>query len=299
MKNKILYIINPISGKGKYDYVYKTIDFYSKLYKLDFEIWKWEPADALDPLLTEIVKEQKYDTIVAVGGDGTVHHIAKHLVNSDINLGIIPVGSGDGIARHFHIPHKIPEAVRIIKKSKIVRIDTATANDRFFFGFLGSGFDAVVAHLFAKRKKRGFIRYAQLTLQNYFRANKQKCTVHIDGKIHKTFPYLLTIANTSQYGNGALIAPRASAIDGKLDIIFITKKNIFLFPEIFFRLFNGILPAAPYYKWYKGKEIKVEFDRPNVKIQLDGEPAFSDQELVVKVIPESLNLIVPSKAIWI
>ncbi len=296
---KILYIINPISGKGRYDYVEQSIKFHSKTHNLNYDIWKWNPVEALDTYLPQVIREKKYDVIVAVGGDGTVHSVAKHLVHTEIVLGILPVGSGDGIARHFKISHNLGEAVANLKHGKKVTIDTALANGRFFLGFLGSGLDAVVAHLFAKRKKRGFLRYAQLTLWHYFKINKQKCIVEIDGKIRKEFPYLLSVANTSQFGNGALIAPRASAIDGKLDVSLINKKNIFLFPEIFFRLFNGLLPSARYYKWYKGENIKITFDTDEQKIQLDGEPAFSGKELNIEIVPRSLHLIVPQKAVII
>ncbi len=296
---KILYVINPISGKGRYDYVEQSIKFHSNTKQLDYEIWKWNPVEALDEYLPEVVATRKFDIVVAVGGDGTVHHVAKHLVNTNTVLGILPVGSGDGIARHFKISHNLGESIGNLKYGKIISIDTGLVNDRFFMGFLGAGLDAVVAHLFAKRKKRGFLRYAQLTLWHYFKINKQKCVVEIDGKIRKEFPYLLSVANTSQYGNGALIAPRASATDGKLDVVLINKKNLFLFPDIFFRLFNGLLPSARYYKWYKGENIKITFDTEEQKIQLDGEPAFAGKELNIRVVPNSLKLIVPPKAVLV
>ena len=213
---RTLLIINPISGTGAKQGVAERIK--SRLAESGFDVevkFTTGPGNATE-LAREAV-ENKFHTVVAIGGDGTVNETAAGLSKTDVALGIIPAGSGNGLARHLNIPMDIDRAADIIAQRNIVDCDYGEVNHRPFFCTFGVGFDAAVSHRFAKQNRRGKMMYIKSAIDEYLNYNPQEYTISANGKVLTEKAFLIAVCNASQYGNNAYIAPQASITDGLLD----------------------------------------------------------------------------------
>ncbi|MBD5379240.1 MAG: diacylglycerol kinase family lipid kinase [Bacteroides sp.] len=213
---RTLLIINPISGTGAKQGVAERIK--SRLAESGFDVevkFTTGPGNATE-LAREAV-ENKFHTVVAIGGDGTVNETAVGLSKTDVALGIIPAGSGNGLARHLNIPMDIDRAADIIAQRNIVDCDYGEVNHRPFFCTFGVGFDAAVSHRFAKQNRRGKMMYIKSAIDEYLNYNPQEYTISANGKVLTEKAFLIAVCNASQYGNNAYIAPQASITDGLLD----------------------------------------------------------------------------------
>lgn len=241
---------------------------------------------------TELTKEAiaaGADTVVAVGGDGTVNEVGCGLINTNVALGVIPCGSGNGFARHLKIPMGTRAAVKRILANMTRTIDSAEINGTPYFATAGLGFDAEVGWQFADFGKRGFISYMQVTTQAFFKFKPKNYHLIIDGAKRETTAFLINFANAGQYGNNAWIAPSASLSDGLIDVCILKSFPIGHIPGILFRLFNKTIEQSKYYEVIRAKEIEV-ID-PS-KYHLDGEPMKTDGHLLIRVVPNSLKVIV-------
>ena len=292
VKKKVLFIINPISGgkdKGAFPQMVSGL--------LNKEIFN-EPEIAFSEYIghsKEIAKrsiEENFDTIIIAGGDGTINEVGSVIAGTNINLGVIPCGSGNGLARHLKIPISSRRAVQNINGNKILRIDAGIVNDKYFFCTSGLGFDAWIGYLFATSKKRGFWTYVTTALKEFYRYKAEEYEIVLDGKVIKQVAFLVTVANTAQYGNEAVIAPKAEVNDGKLDICILTPFPKFKMAEIGIRLFNKSIDRSVYLTTTKITEAIIKRERKGV-IHLDGEPMEMGDTLNIKVVPQCLNIIVP------
>ena len=224
-KKKIIFIINPISGVGKQRLVETAIDK-----TLDKSIFDYDISYTSAPKhATELSKDaacKNYDIVVAVGGDGSINEVAKGIIGSNCTLGIIPIGSGNGLARHFNIPFDISQAIEVINKCNTIKIDTATINEQLFLSIAGVGFDALVANKFAKGKRRGFWSYFKITVREYPKYKPKKYSLTIDGKKMIRRALLVSFANSNQFGYNTSIAPMAIINDGFLDVCILKKVPI-------------------------------------------------------------------------
>jgi YegS/Rv2252/BmrU family lipid kinase len=241
---------------------------------------------------TELTKEaiaSGADTVVAVGGDGTVNEVGCGLINSDVALGVIPCGSGNGFARHLKIPMSLKGAVKRVIANECRTIDSAEINGIPYFATAGLGFDAEVGWQFADFGKRGFISYVQVTTQAFFKFKPKTYHLIIDGQKRETTAFLINFANAGQYGNNAWIAPSASLSDGLIDVCILKSFPIGHVPGILFRLFNKTLTQSKYYEVIRAKEIEVI---DPTKYHIDGEPMRTDGHMTIRVVPNSLKVIV-------
>jgi YegS/Rv2252/BmrU family lipid kinase len=208
---------------------------------------------------TELAKEaaKTNEVVVAVGGDGMMNETAKGIMNSNAIMGIIPTGSGNALARHLGIPINPRRAIGCINKLYYETIDTATINGKPFFAVAGTGFDAEVAAKFANKSRRGFITYLQLSLANFFRYRASHYDIIVDGKKYHEKAFLVSIANSSQYGNNAYIAPKASLKDAMLEVCILKPFPWVIGPRLAVRLFSKNLHKSPYLKTIKGKDIEI------------------------------------------
>ena len=168
--------------------------------------------------IAESAAADGYDVVIAVGGDGTVNETATALCGSQTALGIIPAGSGNGLARHLGIPVDLNAAIDVIASGNIVASDYGTANSTPFFCTFGMGFDAAVTHRFANQNRRGLMSYVRSAVSEYIRFRPQTYTLSANGKLLTEKAFLVAVCNASQWGNNAYIAPEASLTDGLLDI---------------------------------------------------------------------------------
>lgn len=290
-KKKIKIIINPISGVGKYKIVEAALEK-----KLDKTFFDYDISYTNAPKhATEISKEavsKQYDLVVAVGGDGSINEVARGLVGSNTALGIIPTGSGNGLARHLNIPFNIEEAISLLNNYKIEKIDTATINDQLFISIAGVGFDALVANKFAKYKRRGFWSYFKITLREYPKYKPKKYSIMLDGKMMVRRALLISFANSNQFGYNYSIAPGAIINDGFIDVCILKKVPFIKAPYFAHLLFRSRLDKTKYLEIIKAKEIKINRKR-NSKIHIDGDPIKLTQELIIKIAPLSIQVIVP------
>jgi len=284
-KRRIHFIINPIAGVKR---KVKVVDELKRHLKADFTygIDFTEHAEHATKLSQEAAN-QGAEAVIAVGGDGTINEVAKGLVGTTTCLGVIPMGSGNGFARHMEIPLKLQEAINCINRFRVQRIDTGLINDEVFLSTVGLGFDALVGKRFAEFGKRGLWSYMQISTTEFFKFRAQSYQLRIDGKEMHTKAFLINFANVGQYGNNAWIAPNASVNDGLLDVCILEEFPHAMVGDIIFKLFNKQLDQSKYYQSFRAK--KIEVINPSL-YHIDGEPKESST-LEVKVVPNSLKVI--------
>lgn len=290
-KKKIYFIINPISGVGKKNTIPPLIEKH-----LDRSIMEWEIGYTRDRGHGAIVaKEHKdqFDAIIAVGGDGSVNEIGGALINENCALGILPCGSGNGLARHLHIPLNLEKAVQRIAAFNPIKIDTGLVNDRPFLGTCGFGFDAHIANKFDTFGKRGFISYARLVMSEY--NSYQTPSFKIAGKEvnFEKEAILCSIANSSQFGNGFTISPNSDIQDGIFELVFLEKFNLIKAPGITSKFFSKSIHKSKHFTSLPFKdEIEINIGQElDFHYHIDGEPLTGNGKFTVKIRPQSLTIL--------
>ncbi len=285
---KTLFLINTRSGTArKYDVAALIRETCSD----PFDIAPCERKEDLDTII-DGAERGGYDVVYAVGGDGTVHEIAKRLVGRDLALGILPIGSGNGFARHIGLPMDARASLRACGARRIVTIDTAEVNGIRFLGVMGIVFDAWIADRFAVAGSRGFMTYVRVGVREVLKYRAEEYDLDIDGTSRRVKAKVITIANSSQYGNDARIAPHASAQDGLLDVVTIADVSLLAAPMIAWRLFRGTIDRSSAVTTVRGREIVIRRERPG-PVHLDGEPFTMAETLNVRVRPASLKVLLP------
>lgn len=242
----------------------------------------------------DVAREQAkfYDIIVAVGGDGTVNEVASAIAGTDTVLGVVPYGSGNGLSRFLEIPMDAEGAIQALNTGRTINIDAGKMNGRWFFNMAGMGFDAHISHVFANgSKKRGFFSYLKSSLQEVANYKSQTYQIDIDGVKYERKAFMLSMANSSQYGNNAHVSPTASVRDGLLDICIIKPFPLYRFPEMGLRMFTKTSEGSKYVEIIKGKHIIIKRSQPG-PIHLDGEPRDADVDIDVNIQPGTLRVIV-------
>ena len=288
---KIRFIINPKSGTGKSKNLTALIESIIDKHLFETDISFTQSQGHASVLAKEAVA-LNYDIVVAVGGDGSVNETASSLKNTNTSLGIIPTGSGNGMARHLQIPVDVRKALVNLNSGRIEKIDTLEVNKRFCIGTIGIGFDAHIAHLFAHAGKRGYSTYVKLVLTEFASYKEKRFVIIIDGKTYERDCFLLTIANSSQFGNNAVIAPFADVRDGIIDISLMQSFAFYVAPSLIYRLMHNTIHLSKYFELFKGKEIiiKNNVDLPG---HIDGEPVHFNSDLNISIHRDSLKVIVP------
>jgi diacylglycerol kinase (ATP) len=287
---KAIFIINPISGTGRQSSIKFLIK--NQINKsIDYQIIETEYAGHGAKIAYE--NRDITDVIIAIGGDGTVLEIGAPLIGSNTPLGIIPAGSGNGLARHLNIPISLEKAIELINNHKIKTIDTVTVNGTPFLSTMGLGFDAHIAKCFDDYGTRGFWSYIKLIFREYFRYIPKTFDIEIDGTSFQKEAWIVCIANSSQYGNGAIISPESTIDDGQLDLCTLQKPNLLQTPLLIARFFIGNLHKSFLLSRDSGKNIVI---RNHFELyHTDGEPATSDKELNIQINPLSLKVLIPNK----
>ena len=292
MKKKIRFIINPKSGVSDRNEMPDLVNRWVNKEHYDFEICFTE-APKHGIALSKEAADKKYFAVISIGGDGSANEVAKGLAESETALGIIPTGSGNGMARHMQLPMQVEKALGVINTGRIEKIDTLRVNDEFCLGTLGVGFDGHVAHLFANSSKRGYSTYAKLVLTEFYKYKPCIYEMDVDGKTISKECFLLTFANSSQFGNDAVIAPFASVQDGIVDISMIRQFSFAAVPGLIWRLMHNTIHKSKYFSMMRGKYIVLK-NNSVLKGHIDGEPVTFNTDLHIKIIPKSLDIIVPS-----
>ncbi len=244
-------------------------------------------------LADTIVKERfsEFEVFVAVGGDGTINEVGREVTGTDKIMGIVPNGSGNGLARTLNIPLDVDGALEKIRKMVVEKIDAVMVNDaQYFFNVAGIGFDAYVAHKFDKLENRGLAGYVNVILKKFFFYQSKKFKFSENGHSRKEKAFLISFANNSQYGNNAHIAPMAKYDDGKFDLCILKSFPWWKTPELAVRLFNKSIHESKYYSHQLLEELLIE-RKGKIIAHLDGEPFVFKNELKLEVLPKALQVI--------
>lgn len=290
MKRKVKFIVNPIAGFRR-----DKQSIINRLERLagDVDILIERTSCRGEArALAAAAAAMGFDTVVAIGGDGTVNEVASALAGTETALGIIPRGSGNGLARSLGIPMNPEQAVHIACSGQRRRIDVGRAAHRNFFVVTGVGFDATVGKLFDETYWRGPLPYFYLGMKKLLTYQPRQVQLSFEQQTLKLKPFLITVANTCQYGNGAMIAPHARCDDGQLDICVINDITKLAILRHLPKLFNGTIERVPHIRYYRSSEIVIEGEGP-LLFHVDGEPETTEGALHISVLPRALQVIVP------
>jgi YegS/Rv2252/BmrU family lipid kinase len=288
LKRKALFIINPVSGGKRKDQVPDLIQKNLDTSLFEPTIVFTEGAMHASDLARGAVGHYQY--AVAVGGDGTVNEIASAIVGTNTALGILPFGSGNGLARFLGIPIDTAGAIKTLNEERVEAIDSAKLNGQWFFNMAGMGFDAHISEVFSHDKTRGFGAYIRSSFREI--ANYKSDTYHIDidGVTYVREAFMLSIANSSQYGNNAHVSPCASVQDGWLDVCIIKPFPLYRFPEMGIRMFAKTAHKSKYVEIIQGKHISIKRSK-DAPVHLDGEPQMMGTDVEINIVPGSLKIV--------
>jgi len=293
MKTKIAFIINPLSGTEKKEEIPLLIQAELDADVFEPEIVFTEYRGHGTELARKFVKRD-FQVVVAVGGDGTVNEIAQSLVHTKTTLGIIPIGSGNGLARHLGIPMNLKKAIQQLNHSESIFMDYGLVNERPFFCTCGTGFDAYVSTEFAKGHKRGIMSYIEKIITGYFSYKSQNYILKGEDIDLKAKAFVLTFANASQWGNNAYIAPQASVQDGKIDISIMSNFPIIAIPTLALQLFAKTIDNDLFMTTLRAKDIRLEREEPG-PFHYDGEPYEEGTIIHVKTVQDGLKVLVKKR----
>lgn len=292
VKRHIYVIINPIAGVRPKDEIPDIVNEVLNQEDFEVEIFYTEYAGHASELAARAVK-LGVDSVVAIGGDGTINETAKSLIGSKTALGIVPMGSGNGLARHIQIPLEIHRALQVVKDGYREKIDYGTVNGHIFFCTMGVGFDAMVSQEFASLKGRGPFNYAKSAIDVFLKYNPMIYAIYTDdGKVNEK-AFLIAIGNAAQWGNNAFITPRASMTDGLLDVTLIKPFPMIETAQMALQLFARKLDENSHVQTFRSEHIRIVIPKPTAIVHVDGEPFELDGVLDINVHQAGLSVLTP------
>ena len=278
---KIVFIMNPISGTSSKAGIPELIESTLDKEKFEYTLSMTEYAGHASEIATR-AKEEGIDIVVAIGGDGTVNEVARAIVHSNTALGIIPCGSGNGLARHLMLPMNFRKAIGIINRCEIHDLDYGIINGNPFFCTCGMGFDAHVSMKFAEAGKRGPITYVENVLREGLKYEPETYEIQDENGVTRHKAFLISCANASQYGNNAYIAPQASMSDGLLDVIIMEPFDMLDAPQISIDMFNKTLDKSSKIKTIKCRKLHIRRKSEGV-IHYDGDPVMAGADVDIEL----------------
>ena len=290
--NKVFFIINKFSGAGFRPELEGLI--ISRCDELNLEgTIEFTQDRGHATALAKSASSLGFNKVFAVGGDGTVNEVAQGLVHSNTTMGIIPKGSGNGLARHLGISMNIKKSLDILNSDKIIQMDTLMINSNLSVNVSGIGFDGHVAGMFGKDGKRGLLGYIKLVSREFFSFKEFPIELKADDRVFHRTAFILAIANSSQFGNNATISPYASVCDALIDVCFI--KKVPLTHSIGFakKMFSGNIDTSAFVEIIKVKKLSVQFPTP-MPYHIDGEAMEPASNFEIVLQPGSLKMIVPN-----
>jgi diacylglycerol kinase (ATP) len=299
MSRRIIYIINPISGTGNKVSIREIIEAETK--KAGFESFIYPSVASGDySFLEPLIRERNITDIVIAGGDGTINQVVNSFRKFPVRFGIIPCGSGNGLAFSAGIPKNISKALQIVFTGNSQDTDAFLVNGQFACMLCGLGLDAQVAHDFADSPKRGLLTYVQKTIADFISAPSYSFILNTKGKEIRTDAFFISIANSNQFGNHFTIAPKASLTDGQLDVVIMTKQNKLSV------LYNTLKQISGYNKinsveminenssliYFQTNQIEI-INQGLAPMHIDGDPVETVDKLDIKVLEDTFKLIYP------
>lgn len=297
-KKEIVFVVNPISGTQNKKAILELIGTLLDKEQFTYQIATTNYSGHAAEIAKEAARLGK-DIVVAIGGDGTVNEVARSLVHTNTALGIIPCGSGNGLARHLGIPIDPKDAIDILNQQKTKNIDYGKINGMPFFCTCGVGFDALVSHKFAEAGKRGLMTYLEKTLTEWIKYKPATYDIIIedDNKTIQHKALLIACANAAQYGNNAYIAPQASISDGYMDVTIMEPFTVFDAPQIAIQMFAKNLDKNSHIKTLRCKKLTIRRQEAGV-VHFDGDPIMTGKDVSVEIIESGLKAIINKNATY-
>ncbi|MFT3678350.1 MAG: diacylglycerol kinase family protein [Chitinophagaceae bacterium] len=299
-RKSILYIINPISGTRTKKNLQAFLEQKTTEAGIPYHI-EYSVASADYSFLLPIIKEKDITDVGIAGGDGTVSQVVNGLMGLDLNFGIFPCGSGNGLALAAGIPRAVDKALQVFLHGQPMLTDGFLINGQFACMLSGLGFDAKVAHDFARQPKRGLSTYARQVVKNFFKARFYDFTIELPGKQFQTTAFFISIANSNQFGNQFTIAPKASLSDGLLDIVVVSRQSklkLLLQTLRQIRGWNALQPAAAIdtskaILYFQTASIRIA-NNSKAPLHIDGDPADTPDQVIIEVKEKCFRLICPA-----
>jgi len=298
MSRKFLFLVNPVSGTRSKHSLPDLVASAARKHSARFELFH-TVASGDYSFVNQQIKEHGFTDVIMCGGDGTVNTVVQQLLEAPVNFGIVPLGSGNGLALSARIPRQTPKALDTVFTGKAAPVDAFTINGAFACMLCGLGFDAHVAHDFARQKKRGLITYTRQSIKHFFNANPYSFEIHLENTSFSTEAWFISIANSNQFGNQVTIAPRASLSDGLLDIVIVRKMSKARLPLSLLMQVAGNNKLTQPGELKKSGIIYFQADALTIKntdsapLHVDGEPKTTSGMFDIKVIPKCFKLIQP------
>lgn len=289
---KIRAIINPIAGvrpKDEIPAMLKKVMPESTRFDLDIRFTEY--AGHASVLAQEAVLDE-FDTVMAVGGDGTINETARSLVGTPVKFGIVPMGSGNGLARHLQIPLDLQKAVECIREGYSEALDYGTVNGKIFFCTAGVGYDAQVSARFAEMGTRGPLTYLRSAMEIMKDYKPQTYEIQTDDGLVTEKAFLIAVGNASQWGNNAYITPQASMQDGLLDVTLVKPFPLIEVPQMTLQLFTKNITHNQHITSFRSSKMKIVMPEPGV-VHIDGEPFNMEGTLDIETHKGELNVICP------
>jgi len=286
-----LFVINKFSGGGyRPDVEGRIIEQCEKLNIESTIEFTQSPGHATELALSAV--DQKLDYVFAVGGDGTVNEVAQGLLGSQVAMGILPKGSGNGLARHLGLSMSFKKSLDIVPFHRVQMIDTLSVNGKLSVNVSGIGFDGHVAGLFANKAKRGLIGYAKLVLKEFMSYKSFDAKITLNGNSFDSKSFIIALANSSQFGNNARVAPQASVCDELMDVCFIQKVPMSQAIGFAAKMFSGNLDSSRFVEIIKTDRVTIDIDQ-SIAYHIDGEAMAATDRFIIELKPASLKMLVP------
>ncbi|ULQ55406.1 YegS/Rv2252/BmrU family lipid kinase [Flavihumibacter rivuli] len=296
---KFIFLVNPIAGTQSKASLEDKVMAAARQYGC-YAIVLPTVASGDYEFVRHKISEEGYTDIIICGGDGTVNLVTHQLADTGVRFGIIPMGSGNGLAFSAGIPKDISKALELAFTGKARFIDAFMVNDQFACMLCGLGFDAKVAHDFAQQPTRGLLTYTQQTLKNYFTATPYRFELVVGDEVILTDAFFISIANSNQFGNQFTIAPRASLNDGLLDIVVVPKMNKAILPFALIQQVSGGKLTGTHpgptrtIQYFQTDKLKIR-NKDGAPLHIDGEPRESVDQLHIRILPRCFQLIQPER----
>lgn len=290
MATELAFIVNPISGKAlKGPERVARVEAFVAQRALNAVVWQTERAGHA-PELAQRALDMGVKRIVAVGGDGTINEVGRVMVGTHCEFGLVPMGSGNGLARHIGIPLDFSKALALSATGSAIKVDTGEADGRPFFNVMGIGFDAEVGRRFNETEGRGLINYMREGWKAFRGYKSLQCDIETSHGSQTLSAYIVAVANSSQYGSNAFIAPDASMTDGKLNLVAISEPNFLSFFILIWRMFRKKLYHSPRVTPICAESFTLHMQSSGF-FHVDGEIFRCGENLTVKACPKSLRIV--------
>jgi YegS/Rv2252/BmrU family lipid kinase len=287
---KIAFIINPIAGGYcKHALEKRIVRDFSREYGFNYEICRTAAAGDAAAMSARLA-QCGFAKIVVVGGDGTMNEAASGLLHTNAAMGIVPCGSGNGLARHLGLPMNHLQALNYVKTASIRKMDACKINGKLFFCTAGVGFDALVGSKFAEYGRRGIMGYIRIIAREIALYRSETYRITLDGTTIEREAFLVTFANAAQWGNNGWIAPHADISDGLLDVVIVKPFAWYKLPPLCTGLLSKRIDHAREVEIFRCHSAVLE--RTNAGYaHYDGEPALLDAKIEVSIIPHALTIL--------